>query len=182
MRYSLIAASCLVVILSSAAAMADSYAPEEKQGVLQMPSQHTLTPSMSSLPVARNGEIIDSVGGGATEAVIPDIKQKNGIDYITGGVGEEELEAIKAQEQNFNVRILASSSQGEYMGEMAFRFLDDKGVEVFRVYDAGPYLYANLPVGKYTIEGAAQSGEIQRSTVNAMATPPKTGRIVLRFK
>jgi hypothetical protein len=133
------------------------------------------------LPVAKDGEIIDSLGSGAIEAVLPMIKTNNGISYITGGIGDEELEALKTQESNFNAHVLVVSTNGEYMSEVAIRFLDKENVEVLRILDGGPFFYVDLPAGTYTVEAASNIGTIQKAKLVASAKTTASRRVVIRF-
>lgn len=134
------------------------------------------------MPVARDGEIIDSAGGGAIDAILPVVKTESGMSYITGGIGEEEMTALKEAAPNFNVRVLLASADGAYMGDAIIRFLDKNDAEILRVHDVGPYFYINLPAGKYRVEAASAGGEVQGKNINAPAKASKTGKIVLRFK
>lgn len=152
--------------------------PHEMQDMIDAPAS---TPVSKTLPVARNGEVIDSIGSGATETTLPVVQESNGIRYITGGVSDEEEDAMKSQEPDFNVRILISSTQGEYMSEVAIRFLDKQNAEVLRVNNAGPFFYVNLPPGTYTAEAASTSGAIQKVKVVVPAKAKASGIINIRF-
>lgn len=149
------------------------------------PSTPTLTlpEEPRKLPVARDGEVIDSVGGGATEAILTTVQNVDGISYITGGVGDEELAEMKAQAANYNVRILITSAGGEYMGNVAVRFLDKDKKEIFRSdNNAGPLFYVNLPAGTYMVEVATESGALQSKKITAPAKPTSGGNVVVRFE
>jgi hypothetical protein len=181
MRYSLLATICTVTFLAASASNA--------QGIsnLQVPDTATakaltMPETPTRLPVARNGEVIDSVGSGATEAVLPGVQSIGGISYITGGVGDEELAEMKAQEPNFNVRVLIAASTGEFMSDVALRVLDSKNNPIFKLDNAGPLFYVNLPAGSYTIEAANESGVVKTQKLTAPAKPSASGnRIVIRF-
>lgn len=166
--------------INDAAAPA-AVAPESYYPATPSPAADMSSPAARRLPIARDGEVIDSVGGGATEAVLPVVERNDGISYITGGIGDEEMGEMASQEQNFNVRILIGSTHGEYMGENAIRFLDKQGVEVLRVEEVGPLFYANLPVGTYTAEVASPKGTIKTAKVIAREKAPASGKIVIRF-
>ena len=120
------------------------------------------TPS-AALPISSDGEVIDSVGGGATEAILPTVETVGGISYITGGVGDEELAYLKSQEPNFNVRVLIKAKSGDYLSELAVRILDSKKAEILRVESAGPFLYTKLPAGAYSIETKSVNGVVKTS-------------------
>lgn len=123
--------------------------------------------------------MIESKGSGAIEASPLDIQTKGDISYVNGGISDEELDMIKALPDDYNVRILIRNSIGKYAVATKFHILDQSGLEVINIEDAGPYVYAKLTPGMYTIE-ASQEDEIQAAKVKA----PKTGykRATLTFK
>ncbi len=184
MRCQLLTGVCALALIAFSANAADGVmtVPNSDAAIRTNAAANVMSaPSQRGLPVARDGEVIDSVGGGATEAALPIVQNSNGISYITGGVGEEELAALKEHEADFNVRLLATSVNGEYMSEVAIRFLNKQGEEVFRVESAGPFLYVNLPVGTYTVEAVSSMGTVQKAKVVAREKAPATGKVVLRF-
>lgn len=180
MRHQLLITVCSVVLIASSAAAAQVIAGKvgTSAGAIVKQQQNVTAPR--ALPVARDGEVIDSVGGGATEADLPIVQKNKDISYITGGIGDEEMTEMNAQEPNFNARVLLVSTHGEYMSEVAIRFLDKNNAEVLRVDDAGPFFYVNLPNGTYTVEAASTSGAIQKAKLVVPAKNP-TAKTVIRF-
>jgi len=137
-------------------------------------------PKANMLPVARNGEVIDSVGSGAIPPALTPEKNQNGVRYLSGGVGDEELGVLKAQEKDYNVHLLLSAVSGEYMSGVSLRFTDSKGAEILKVERAGPYFYAALPPGAYTVEAVSATGIAKTTKVNA-SEKTDTGKVVIRF-
>lgn len=125
----------------------------------------TVDKSQVKLPIARNGEIIDSVGSGAIDPVLNVVETEGEISYVTGGVGDEEIAFLKEQEANFNTRILIRAKNGEYMSDLDIRFFDSKNMEILHIEGAGPYLYANLPAGIYNLEITSIEGVIKKSKI-----------------
>ena len=112
-------------------------------------------------PRARSGEPIESTGGGAIPALPLSVIEAGGVKYITGGVGYEEETQLKSLARDFNTQIMLTGAQGEYLSGAMVRVLDDKGAEIISADDAGPYFYAQLPPGSYTIEATARQGGIR---------------------
>jgi len=75
----------------------------------------------------------------------------NGTLFITGGVGEEELEQINASRGEFNVQLLMAEKTGTYVTGVWVVIVDAKGSKVLEVEGAGPYLLVKLPAGVYQI-------------------------------
>jgi hypothetical protein len=113
---------------------------------------------------------IDSEGGGAIPALpLTAMQSPTGVNYITGGVGDEELDQLKTQSDNYNLHLLISAQDGAFMSQATVRILDSKGGELLNITDAGPYVYAKLPVGTYTIEVTADGGASKSATAKVPA-------------
>lgn len=192
MRYKLFITICSAAFISASASAYDvSYSDDaavrtDSSAGMVVDQPKNLADSVPSaslrgLPVARDGEVIDSVGSGATEAEMP-VTQKsaNGIVYITGGVGDEERDELKELESSYNTRVLMIAAHGEFMSEITLRILDKGGKEILRVESAGPIFLANLPNGAYTVEAAASSGAIKSAKLSVPAKNPKV-KTVVRF-
>lgn len=97
--------------------------------------------------------VIDSVGGGAIPALPLKVHTtENGIDYINGGVGDEEEAQLKSTAGEYNLQLMLSGKSGAYISDIAIRVSDTGGNVLLSVDNAGPYLYAKLPAGTYIIE------------------------------
>lgn len=97
-------------------------------------------------------------------------QEKNDVLYVTGGVGTEEVEALKALQEQFNLRIVSSMESGEYVFGTLVSIYDAQGGLVFEQPLSGPYLYVRLPAGQYDVE-AAQSGNIQKKNTKLKEKP-----------
>ncbi|MDX1974719.1 MAG: hypothetical protein SFT92_03485 [Rickettsiales bacterium] len=113
------------------------------------------------------------------QALPLEVHEVNGVRYVTGGIGDEEITMLKQVENEFNTRILLSSKKGEYISLAQIRIFDAAGNEVVTDGFAGPYFYASLPPGKYSVDVLTMKGYTGHGTFTA----PKTGFVkpVLRF-
>jgi len=123
-------------------------------------------------PYNAPGSMIDSVGDGAIPALPLEVQNSNGISYINGGVGDEEVAELKSKEQDFNVHVLVSAPQGEFISDVTLTVTDSKGQSLLTVNDAGPYFYAQLLPGTYMLQGTA-GGEKKNISIKV----PKSGAI-----
>ena len=119
---------------------------------------------------ARDGEVIQSEGGGAIDAVPLPVMSNGTVRYITGGVGQEELDQLKSIENDFNVRVLIAEVKGEYIGGALVRVLNAKDETVLIAENAGPYFYAWLPEGSYMFEITNARGNMRAVKIKAPAT------------
>ncbi len=102
---------------------------------------------------------IDSTGSGAIPSLpINDQSSTNGTEFLNGGISDEEVAELKARAHEFNVQVLLSAKNGEYVSNVGLRILDAKGTPLVSIADAGPYVYAKLTPGTYTIETSGSGG------------------------
>ena len=75
-----------------------------------------------------------------------------GIRYITGGVGDEERDAIRQQANEYSLWIwLARSGSGYFLADVKVDIEDASGRPVLDTVINGPWLLARVPAGRYTI-------------------------------
>ena len=86
-----------------------------------------------------------------------------GIDYISGGAGEEDRASMSARQAEFPFKVVFSATGGEYVVAEKLSVLAPQG-ELVTVRDAGPIVMLKLPPGSYTLEATAQ-GRSERRTV-----------------
>jgi ABC-type glycerol-3-phosphate transport system substrate-binding protein len=94
-----------------------------------------------------------------------------GIDYISGGAGEEDRTAMSARQAEFPFKIVLSASGGAYLVAEKLSVLASQGALV-TVRDAGPIVMLKLPPGSYTLEATSQ-GRTERRTVR-VGNPAQT--------
>jgi hypothetical protein len=132
-----------------------------------------ISSGVKSTPVAydKNGQPIDSLGSGAIPALPLQEMISGEIHFITGGVGDEEVDQLKSVEHDFNFHLLITAYGGEYLSDCTLRLRDAKGTDVLATAGAGPYFYARLKPGNYTLDITTARGTAQTVKVSI----PKTG-------
>jgi hypothetical protein len=134
----------------------------------------------AAMPVAPDGERIDSIGGGAIPPLPLELQTApSGVQYLTGGIGDEELAQLKSVEANYNLQLLIASKKGLYMSGLNLRLLNDKDSELVATGGVGPYFYTLLHPGTYKVEVTSAQGVTQTAKV----TVPTQGatKPVIRF-
>ena len=95
----------------------------------------------------------------------PVVEQQNGIRYLSGGVGLEERDEMRAAATGFDLRLMFSGARsGEFIAGVDVVIRDAQGRDVLVVPNAGPLLYAALPSGTYRVT-AQSEGRTQTRTV-----------------
>ena len=92
----------------------------------------------------------------------------NGVVFVTGGIGEEELEEINAVRGEFNLKLLLAEKSGTYLAGVQVVVLDENGKTVLDVQEAGPVLLAKVPPGSYRIS-AIRENLVQKRSLNIRA-------------
>ena len=96
------------------------------------------------------------------EVVGPNVK------YMSGGVGLEERKAMETQgSKGYDMKLEFAITPGNYVSFVDVKINDQSGKPVINTQANGPWLYADLPKGTYTVvanyEGKEKS---QKVTVN----------------
>jgi hypothetical protein len=98
----------------------------------------------------------------ASPAAALPAKQYGGIDYVTGGVGEDEAAALRAVASRYSMRARFTSSSGEFLSGVKVLLSQVNGAVVFVATTDGPYLYAQIPPGHYRISAVSNGVERAR--------------------
>lgn len=83
--------------------------------------------------------------------------QPGEVEVISGGIGEDEQRSILAREKEFNLKLVFSLTQGNYVADVEVVINDAKGVKIVERSATGPLLLARLPAGEYSV-GATRGG------------------------
>ncbi|MFM0237375.1 carboxypeptidase regulatory-like domain-containing protein [Paraburkholderia phytofirmans] len=107
---------------------------------------------------------------------VPQPASKNGVSYITGGVGEDEVQAFRAAASGYNLRMTFASKTGNYLSDIDVMITSGAGRPVLSVRTEGPFLFVRLPAGHYQI--GAQTRHV---TETRKIQVPAHGGADLRF-
>ncbi|MBN1473182.1 MAG: hypothetical protein JW914_01075 [Syntrophaceae bacterium] len=100
-----------------------------------------------------------------------------GISYISGGIGLDERERLTSIGKNYSLKLVFAVKSREYLADVRVKIMDKSGKKVLDVVSEGPWFYADLPTGKYTVS-ASLSGREKQSAANIVKGQAQT---TLRF-
>jgi hypothetical protein len=101
--------------------------------------------------------------------------ERNGVAYISGGVGEDEVQAFRRAASGYNLRITFAAKSGQYLSDVDVRIVSGERT-VLAVRTDGPFLFVRLPQGSYRVTARdRQVSEARRVVV------PRTGGADIRF-
>jgi hypothetical protein len=98
------------------------------------------------------------------ESDLPEAYREGDIAYISGGIGDDELAAIEAVKNDYNVRVTSADKTGHFRGDTEIVIQDMKRNPLLDVIAQGPIFYAQLPNGRYIIEGISE-GQSKTQTI-----------------
>lgn len=110
-----------------------------------------------------------------TYAQIPSTQYSQGISYISGGVGEEESQAILAEAKQWPLLLELSqleNGRGIWIFGAKIKILNTQNQVVFDAQADGPYILINLTAGNYQIE-ASYNGVVQKRLVLIQGAAPQ---------
>ncbi|CAA9889119.1 conserved exported hypothetical protein [Candidatus Methylobacter favarea] len=84
------------------------------------------------------------------------------VTFISGGVGENQLKAMQAMRNSYNLNLLfALKKSGKFIADVNVQIADAKGNILVETVAEGPYLFASLKPGKYIVT-AEEEGKVMR--------------------
>ncbi len=112
---------------------------------------------------------------------LPPEQRQGSVTYLSGGIGQDESEAMRRQEANFPLAlefIKHENGKGYYLSGCNVTVKDQQGRTVLSTVADGPFLLANLPDGSYTVTADDQGQSKQRQVVIAAR---KAERVVFEW-
>lgn len=103
--------------------------------------------------------------GAWAQAPLPQMKQQAGIDYLTGGIGRDESDAIKAASGTWPLTLefaVADSPRAEFAADVTVVIRDAKGRVALEAKADGPYLLAGLAPGSYGVDATFNGKTLTR--------------------
>ena len=90
----------------------------------------------------------------ACYAQLPKVQTQGNITYISGGIGEDEAKAMKAESKSWPLSIEFSEhlvNQDLWVAQVYLRILDSKGKTLFDTTVDGPIFLGKVPPGNYEL-------------------------------
>lgn len=133
----------------------------------------------ASLVLFTAGLSLSAIGHAATTATTNastlQPRTYNGITYVTGGVGEEERNAMRQMGAQFNLWLwFATKGGGQNLADIHVTVQDRQAKQLLDVVSDGPWLFARLPAGTYKVSVATKA--VRRSGQSRSAPPDMYSR------
>jgi len=79
------------------------------------------------------------------------VTSASGIKFATGGIGDEEVQTMRAIAKQFSLNLVFSEGEGGRITGVNAVIFNEQGESVFYIKGANPLLYVDLPSGDYRI-------------------------------
>src|SRR3954447_15836888 len=116
---------------------------------------------VSSFPTLSFGQDAGQEG----DITLPPGQSQGQIEFLTGGVGKDEADAIRRAAKSWPLLIelsAAAAARAEYISDTQIKIKDKSGNTVLDTTADGPYILVKLPPGKYGLDATHESRTIHR--------------------
>lgn len=107
------------------------------------------------------------IAAGAVPVQAAQTKSGADVAHISGGTGDASHESLKAREKEFNLKLVFTLVEGNYIADVNVAVKDAAGKSVLEATADGPIFMARLPAGLYTVgatyDGVAQTRKVKVS-------------------
>ncbi len=89
-----------------------------------------------------------------SKAPLPREQHRGAVTWISGGIGKDAADAMRAVASRYNVRLVlavARKPSAAFLGAVPVRISDAKKRVVLDIKTDGPLLFLKLPPGRYTV-------------------------------
>jgi hypothetical protein len=87
---------------------------------------------------------------------------KDGVNYTSGGIGIDSQERLNARAREFNLKLIFTLNEGNYIADVGVILSDAKGRKVVEHTADGPFFMARLPAGQYNVAATYEGKTVTR--------------------
>lgn len=101
---------------------------------------------------------------GAQAAATPVQGKQGEVVVLHGGVGEEDRAAMEQKAADYNLRLtFARKGSGAYLSDVRVAIRNAQGTTLLDTVSAGPWLFARLPQGDFTVSATEDGRTLTQS-------------------
>jgi hypothetical protein len=119
----------------------------------------------------------ESVPRAGAVAAAPGTRARAGtaatVEFMSGGIGETAQDRVLARERDFNLKLVFTLFEGNYVSDARVEIRDAAGRIMVAHVAEGPFFLARLPAGAYSV-AAAYEGQTQMRKVAVAAGSLRT--------
>lgn len=126
--------------------------PLQEPPLLSSPSRQGIAPVRAPSVGSEDGSMMQGEPQGWTPRSGLQVREDRGIRYVSGGIGVGEREELNALASQFNLRLLFAVQAGNYLADIRVNITNARGETVLNAKSEGPWFFAQLPPGTYTVD------------------------------
>lgn len=88
----------------------------------------------------------------AAAEAMPAERVAGDVSYVSGGIGDDEIAAMKAAAARYPLELVFVGKDGSYLAGNPVVIRDASGQVVLDTQSEGPFLLARLPPGRYAVK------------------------------
>ena len=92
----------------------------------------------------------------------PDTGPYGGVPYVSGGIGLDERETLRAIGKKYNLHLNFALAQGNYVSDVEVQIADAAGQTVVEAISQGPWFLIKLPAGTYHIRAQMHGQSLEQ--------------------
>jgi hypothetical protein len=96
-------------------------------------------------------------------------RSDKGVPYLSGGVGLDERDALRARARDYNLTLSFAEKTGNYLSDVEVVIKDAQGNTALETVSEGPWFFVKLPAGSYTVI-ATTMGKTHQQLAKVSAT------------
>lgn len=130
----------------------------------------TLAGSLAALAMAGSISLVHA------QPVLPSVQSQGSIEYMSGGIGQTQIDAMKAVANKYPLTLTFSQKMGgaaDFLANFPVTIKGADGKTIFQATSGGPYMFVKIPAGTYTIVAVNNGKTLERqAVVNATGSTP----------
>jgi hypothetical protein len=84
------------------------------------------------------------------------------IPHVSGGIGEGEQQQLLARQRDYNLKLVFTLNEGNYIADVNVAVKDKSGKTVLEDVAGGPFFLAKLPAGQYSVAATYDGKTVTR--------------------
>ena len=122
------------------------------------------------------GTLLLGLGAAQASAALPPIHHSGPVQYLSGGVGQDEAQAIESASKQWPLTLefaIKDKAHSDFAAAVDVHVRDAKGHTVLKTTSSGPFLLAKLPAGHYGVDASLRGKTLHENLVVSTGQPTR---------
>ncbi len=124
--------------------------------------------TMAAVMALGSLSLVSALASAQAQPALPPLQMHDGIEYMSGGIGQAQSEAMQQASSKFPLVMTFSQKAGnvaEFVANVTVVIKNPEGKAVLRTTAGGPYLFVKLPSGDYAVSATYNGKEMNRQAI-----------------